>query len=165
MGTWRLGFWWGRGKTLILHPVFGLLTLFGNGLILVSALALYWVEGGNNPQINSYLDALWWGVTSVTTVGYGDIVPITHLGRAIGVFAMICGTAFFWAFTALFATILLESDLSEGESVVVRKAIQTLRDKTVAISVQTAIDTLERELRHLKRMQAEEQEEQKERRS
>jgi len=42
-----------------------------------------------------------WGVTTVTTVGYGDITPVTDTGRIISMFLMIVGVTFFFSFTAI----------------------------------------------------------------
>ena len=44
-----------------------------------------------NTQINSFLDAVWWTVSTVTTVGYGDIVPVTDAGKIMAIFYMIFG--------------------------------------------------------------------------
>jgi voltage-gated potassium channel len=60
------------------------------------------------------LDALWWGLATVTTVGYGDIVPVTQTGRWIGVGLIATGIICFVGTTALvssafFAKTRLES--------------------------------------------------------
>ena len=45
---------------------------------------MYVFEGtGNNPNINSFLDAVYWAIITITTIGYGDIVPVTLGGKAI----------------------------------------------------------------------------------
>ena len=66
----------------------------------------YNYESATNPNVNSYIDALWWGLATVTTVGYGDIVPLTDEGRLVAMVAMIIGVIFFVGFTALFVSIL-----------------------------------------------------------
>lgn len=43
------------------------------------------------PEINNYADALWWSIVTTTTVGYGDIVPVTLAGRIIAVILMFLG--------------------------------------------------------------------------
>ena len=47
----------------------------------ICATALYLAEEGINPAINEPMDALWWGIVTLTTVGYGDVFPITNEGR------------------------------------------------------------------------------------
>jgi len=41
--------------------------------------------------VETYLDALWWCVSAVTTVGYGDIVPVSVTGRIVAIFYMFFG--------------------------------------------------------------------------
>jgi voltage-gated potassium channel len=60
-------------------------------IFLFSALLIFIVEKGRNPEINNYGDALWLMIVTMTTVGYGDIVPITDAGRIITFAAMILG--------------------------------------------------------------------------
>ena len=44
-----------------------------------------------NSKIKTILDALWWCVATVTTVGYGDIVPVSNIGRIVALFYMFFG--------------------------------------------------------------------------
>jgi len=44
-----------------------------------------------NSKIKTLLDALWWCVATVTTVGYGDIVPVSKIGRIVALFYMFFG--------------------------------------------------------------------------
>lgn len=110
-----LRFVYSRGRALLRHPLFIFLTVVGNGSILVGSLALYYLERGVNPRIGGFLDALWWGVATVTTVGYGDVHPVTAAGKICGMVFMVFGTAVFGSFTALFAAVLLEPEISEME--------------------------------------------------
>lgn len=66
------------------------------GLVLTSATVLYVVEHRVQPEaFGSIPAAIWWSVATLTTVGYGDIVPVTTLGKSIGVVVMILGLAMF----------------------------------------------------------------------
>lgn len=104
-----------RIRRLIFNPVFMVLTLFGNLLIAVGATSVYFFERGRNETVHSLLDTVWWAVSTVTTVGYGDVTPVTPQGRLIGIVMMIIGTALFWSYTALFAEALVTEDISDIE--------------------------------------------------
>ncbi len=56
-------------------------------VIFVLSIPVEYLE----PEINSYMDAIWWAIVTATTVGYGDISPVTPVGRIIAVFLMIFG--------------------------------------------------------------------------
>ena len=71
----------------------GQVGVFAGGLLLFSSWAAYNAEHATNPGFATYGDALWWGIVTLTTVGYGDIVPKTQTGRIAGVFLMITGIA------------------------------------------------------------------------
>ncbi len=63
-------------------------------LMLFGATALYWIEGHLQPeQFGSIPRALWWSVITITSVGYGDAVPITVPGRLIGSLVAMIGVA------------------------------------------------------------------------
>ncbi|MEK7214112.1 MAG: potassium channel family protein, partial [Chloroflexota bacterium] len=60
-------------------------------------------------------DALWWSVTTVTTVGYGDRYPVTPFGRAIAVFLMLAGIVLFSLLTASLSAMLVQRKESTTE--------------------------------------------------
>jgi len=62
------------------------------GTIVVGSFVIFSVESQHpDSQINSMLDAVWWTVSTVTTVGYGDIVPVTDTGKIVAIFFMFFG--------------------------------------------------------------------------
>jgi len=60
-------------------------------VVVVGAAVGYRAEHATNPGFKTFGDALWWSIVTLTTVGYGDIVPKTTAGRVDGVMIMITG--------------------------------------------------------------------------
>ncbi len=109
-----------RAKELLRHPLFWFLSLLANSAILAGAGLLFALERDVNPNVTSFFDAVWWSVSTITTVGYGDIIPQTTGGRITGMVLMLFGTAVFGSFTALFAATLLKPEMDEVEDEVHR---------------------------------------------
>jgi voltage-gated potassium channel len=79
-------------------------------VMVLCSLGLYAAEKGVNAAVSSPLDALWWGITTMTTVGYGDVTPVTPEGRIAATVLMVLGIGLFSAVTATVTSFLLESD-------------------------------------------------------
>jgi voltage-gated potassium channel len=75
----------------------------------ICCIAFYAVEGDVNPSLRSPLDAAWWGITTMTTVGYGDISPVTPEGRLVASGLMLVGIGLFGAITAIVTNTLLSA--------------------------------------------------------
>lgn len=90
--------------------------IYGIGLVIIAATVVASVEGGEGASINSFADALWWAVVTITTVGYGDMVPVTLAGRAVGFILMLGGIAFFSGVTANLASFLIKSHDTEKKA-------------------------------------------------
>lgn len=74
-----------------------LVTLFAGIIVLVLASSLmYYIEREAQPEsFNSIPSSLWWGVATLTTIGYGDIYPKTALGKSLGSVIAILGIGLF----------------------------------------------------------------------
>jgi len=99
-----------RKKSLL-----GSFALIGIVLIIFSSSAILAVETAPNSNIESPIDAVWWAVTTMTTVGYGDLYPVTTEGRAIGIFLMINGVLLFGVVSGLFARLFMEHEFGKED--------------------------------------------------
>lgn len=87
-----------------------LLALPGIALVMVFFSTMLMVEverGAPNATIKTGGDALWWALTTVTTVGYGDMYPVTTEGRIIAAVLMLIGIALFGAMSAIVTSKLI----------------------------------------------------------
>jgi voltage-gated potassium channel len=78
-------------------------------VMVICSLALYTAENGINQAVSTPLDALWWGIVTLTTVGYGDVYPVTPEGRIAASVLMVLGIGLFSAITATVTSFMLES--------------------------------------------------------
>jgi voltage-gated potassium channel len=85
-------------------------------LAFVAALAVLDVERSSpDANITGFGDAIWWAVTTMTTVGYGDHYPVTSAGRVVAFGLMLGGIALLGTVTAILASWLVESVQAEKE--------------------------------------------------
>jgi voltage-gated potassium channel len=110
--------------------------IYGIGLVIIAATVVASVEGGEGASIQSFADALWWAVVTITTVGYGDMVPITLVGRAVAFILMLGGIAFFSGVTANLASFLVRSHDTEKKAIShLVKEVEGLRQEIVKLHV------------------------------
>jgi len=86
------------------------------GIVLVGGFGLYLLDGRYRAQGTSgIVDTFWWAIVTITTVGYGDVVPHSIWGRIIGLIIMLSGVVLISLFTATIASIFVERKIKEGE--------------------------------------------------
>jgi voltage-gated potassium channel len=93
-------------RVLVLEsgPLLSVLVLFLMVLSFAS-VAVYVLERNEQPAaFGSLPSTLWWAVVTLTTVGYGDVVPVTPLGRLVASLVMVCGLGVFGLYTGILAT-------------------------------------------------------------
>jgi len=77
-------------------------------IVVTAGIAIYVLEEKLNPNIDSLFDAMYWALVTISTVGYGDISPVTPEGRSISIIMIIIGIAMI-----SFATSVIVSAFSE----------------------------------------------------
>jgi voltage-gated potassium channel len=93
-------------RVLVLESgsLFSVLVLFLM-VLLFASVAVHVLERNVQPAVfGSLPSTLWWAVVTLTTVGYGDVVPVTPLGRIVAAMVMICGLGVFGLWTGILAT-------------------------------------------------------------
>lgn len=93
-------------RVLVLEsgPLLSVLVIFLM-VVFLASVAEYFLERDVQPQtFGSVPAALWWAVVTLTTTGYGDVVPVTPLGRVVAALVMISGLGVFGLWTGILAT-------------------------------------------------------------
>ncbi len=86
-------------------------SVFG-GIALLGGLSITLVEARHNPDIRHFGDGMWWAIVTLTTVGFGDITPVTPLGKVVGAVLMICGMVTLALFAGIVGNTLIQAVLS-----------------------------------------------------
>ena len=106
-------------------------------IVYAASLAILDVEGTRpESKIHTLGDALWWATTTVTTVGYGDLSPVTPAGKLVAVALMIGGIALVGSVTATLASWIVQRVAQEdvAAEVATRAEIEELRDEIRRLS-------------------------------
>ncbi len=88
---------------------------------LLSTELFYMAEHATNPEVQTHFDSFWWTMVTTTTVGYGDIAPVTTGGRIIAIFMMLMGIGIVGLVTGSAASFLTKrirsryDDIDPGE--------------------------------------------------
>jgi len=104
-------------------------------LTVASASVLYF-EDPNTANIRSAEDAIWWGITTVSTVGYGDKYPMSTEGRLVGAVLMATGVGLFGVLSGLMASWFLKPKASQHEKSMddLHEAIEALRREVAQLN-------------------------------
>ena len=105
-------------------------------LVLVSSLAVLDAErGAPGTPIRTYGEAVWWALATITTVGYGDLAPVTAVGRWAAVLLMIGGVALAGVVTATLASwiVSLVAEESAEQEAATRAQVEVLQRQVTAL--------------------------------
>ncbi|GAA4194481.1 hypothetical protein GCM10022288_30030 [Gryllotalpicola kribbensis] len=108
-------------------------------LIYVAALAELEAEYGHGGRVQTIGDALWWAIVTITTVGYGDAIPVTLVGKLVAVCLMFGGVALIGVVSATLASWIVErvSEQEEAqEQAVTAQHFAELREEIRALRLE-----------------------------
>lgn len=106
-----------RTTTIFKESKVAYLIAFSSGSIIIGAFAEFIVESPHpDSKITNFGEALWWAIVTVTTVGYGDVYPVTVEGKIIAAFLMVVGIGVLGIFISTFGAALIESRLRMKKS-------------------------------------------------
>jgi voltage-gated potassium channel len=97
-------------------------------------------------QFTTLEEALWWAASTITTVGYGDIVPVSSAGRLVGAVLMFVGIACLALLTAIAASAIVVGRVRPGEEQIARAEQQIEREEGEILA---RLDDLARRLESL----------------
>lgn len=100
------------------HFVWSVLLFLVVAWLTAAILEYVFEAGAPGANINSFQDAIWWGLTTFLTVGYGDKYPVTLEGREVAAMLMFAGVACTGIVTAKISSIFMEQALRDGRGIV-----------------------------------------------
>jgi voltage-gated potassium channel len=101
------------------------------GVMVICSVALYVAENGINAAVNSPQDAIWWGIVTLTTVGYGDVYPVTPEGRLAATVLMLLGIGLFSGITATITSFLISTADTAKSPIELLGELDRLRDSGI----------------------------------
>ena len=114
-----------------MNKIFYLLVAAGI-VIIAGTVIMYNVEkDAENSQMTTLLDALWWCVATVTTVGYGDVVPVTSLGRIVALVYMFFGISLVATLLAVISNSFYKKRIEKGETEKKKQDMHYLRNLVI----------------------------------
>ena len=93
--------------------------------VVLATLVVGIAERGSDGAIDDWGTALWWALATITTVGYGDVVPVTTVGRIAGTVLMLLGIGVFGVLTANVAAWFVQQDDAQGRMMADIKSLRT----------------------------------------
>lgn len=111
-------------------------------LVIFSASIMYSVEHDAQPDVfDSIPSAIWWSVVTMTTVGYGDVTPVTFLGKFISIFIMLLGVGIV-ALPAAMLAAKFGDELRTRRKLLNREIATALQDDFISLDEKVAIEKI-----------------------
>ncbi len=129
----------GRISTLIQTPLFWILSIFGNGFVLLGTWLINYFESPTNPSATEFIDCLIWAVGLVTTVGASSLHPITLGGKLVMLVMMVGGAVFLWSYMALFIGTFVDPELKVLEDKLTSLQKHSIQDEEILLQLQQII--------------------------
>lgn len=115
-------------------------------VIVISACLMFTVENAAQPgHFESIAQAIWWAVVTLTTVGYGDITPVTYAGKLLGMVIMLCGVGTM-ALPAGILAARFSEELQSRREVMRGRVISALQDGDLDADERRSIRQLQEQL-------------------
>lgn len=104
------------------------LLVFASIVIFVSSVFIYVVEANHpNSSINTFFEAFYWSIVTISTVGYGDVFPVTVFGRVVAIFVIMAGIAVFSLTTSIIVTAFTQK-LDEIKDIKIENEILKMKE-------------------------------------
>jgi voltage-gated potassium channel len=127
----------GRRRRLSWLQALALVAVVSGLVVLAAGMLVTRTDPGRFPNLGT---ALWWAVTTVTTVGYGDVVPASPAGRLLATALMFVGIASFAFLTAVAASAIVVGEVGEEERTIEREEREIARLQDVILGRLDEID-------------------------
>lgn len=85
-------------------------------IVIIIGAVMYLIEGGSNPNFSSIPRSIYWAVVTLTTVGYGDITPVTEVGQFLSAIVMILGYAIIAVPTGIVSAEFIDQGKKAGQT-------------------------------------------------
>jgi voltage-gated potassium channel len=118
-----------RAQSTLLTAVLAAIVMLEIGAVLI----LDAESASTSANIKTGIDALWWNIVTLATVGYGDKYPVTTTGRVIGVVVIVVGVGLFSALTSFLAQWFIRPRAADNQPQTANAEIQNLNQLTVLL--------------------------------